>query len=84
MKESIINRNVEYGVFKKYYDGYFQFVMDNGDTIVFESISSLALKRFDLKSNKFIGRSFEISYSEYIEDDDEDFVLYKIEKLELA
>ncbi|WP_378178593.1 hypothetical protein [Aquimarina sp. SS2-1] len=84
MKGSIINQNVEYGVFKKYYDGYFQFIMDDGDTLVFEEASPLTIRKFDLKSNTFQGKSFEITYSEYIEDDDEDFVWYKIEKLELA
>ena len=84
MKGVTINENVEYGIFKKYYDGYYQFIMDNGDTIVFESISRLAARKFDLKSDTFKGKYFEITYSEHIEDDDEDFVLFKIEKLELA
>ncbi|WP_438425772.1 hypothetical protein [Aquimarina macrocephali] len=84
MRGVIINQNVEYGVFKKYYDGYYQFVMDKGDTLVFEEISSLAIRKFDLKTNKFHGKSFEITYSEYVEGNDEDFIMYKIEKLELA
>lgn len=84
MKGTIVNQNVEYGVFKKYYDGYYQFVMDKGDTLVFEGISQLAGNRFDLKSTRFQDKSFEITYSEYMEDDDEDFVSYKIGKLELA
>ncbi len=84
MNGTIINRNVEYGVFKKYYDGYYQFEMENGETVVFEDISSLVARKFDLKSDRFKGKSFEITYSEYIEEDDEDFVSFKIEKLELA
>jgi len=84
MRGTIINQNVEYGVFKRFYDRYYQFVMDNGDTLVFEEISSLASRKFDLKTSKFQGKSFEITYSKYAEDDDEDFVMYKIEKLELA
>ena len=84
MRGAIINRNVEYGVFKRFYDGYYQFVMDKGDILVFDEISRLASNRFDLTSNQFQGKSFEITYSEYIEDEDEDFVMYKIEKLELA
>ncbi|MGY3793415.1 hypothetical protein [Aquimarina sp. 433] len=84
MNGVFINQNVEYGVFKKYYDGYLQFEMENGETIVFEEVSNLALRKFDLKSDSFKGKSFEITYSEYVEDDDEDFVSFRIEKLELA
>ncbi|GAA0730274.1 hypothetical protein GCM10009430_41370 [Aquimarina litoralis] len=84
MNGVFINQNVEYGVFKKNYDGYLQFEMENGETIVFEEVSNLALRKFDLKSDSFKGKSFEITYSEYVEDDDEDFVSFRIEKLELA
>lgn len=84
MKEPIINRNIEHGVFVKYYNGYYQFVMDSGDTIVFEGISSLAMNRFDLKSDRYKGKSFEISYTEHIEDDDEDFIVYRIDNIKLT
>ena len=84
MNGTMINQNVEYGVFKKHYDGYFQFEMENGDTIVFEEVSQKVIRKFDLRSDLFKGKSFEITYSEYIEDDDEDFMFFKIEKLELA
>ncbi|EZH71542.1 hypothetical protein ATO12_06965 [Aquimarina atlantica] len=83
MNGNIINQNVEHGVFKKYYDGYYQFEMENGETIVFEEVSHSVVKKFDLKSDTCIGKSFEITYSEYVEDDDEDFVSFKIEKLKL-
>ncbi|PKV48082.1 hypothetical protein [Aquimarina sp. MAR_2010_214] len=84
MKSSIINQSVEYGVFKKYYNGYYQFIMDNGDILIFEGITKFAINKFDLKTDKFQGKSFEITYSEYRDDDDDDFITYKIEKLELA
>ncbi|GGX22732.1 hypothetical protein [Aquimarina muelleri] len=84
MRGIAISQNVEYGMFKKYYKGYYQFIMDNGDILVFEGISLAAIRKFDLKTNKFKGKSFVITYSEYQEDKDEDFILYKIEKLELA
>ena len=82
MKSTVLNQNVEHGMFKKYYNGYYQFIMDNGDTLVFEKISLTAIRKFDLKTNKFKGKSFVIKYSEYQEE--EDFIIYKIEKLELA
>ncbi|WP_299260186.1 hypothetical protein [uncultured Aquimarina sp.] len=84
MKGIIVNQNVEYGTYKKCYNGFYQFIMDNGDTIVFEEASSLAIKKYDLKNDRFKNKSFEITYSEYIEGNDEDFVSFKIEKLELA
>lgn len=80
----IINQNVEYGVFKKYFDGYYLFLMDNGETIVFEEVAPIVIKKFDLKSEVFKGAAFEITYSEYVQNDDEDFLSFKIEKLELA
>ncbi len=84
MNGTIINQNVEYGVFKKYYDGYYQFKMENGVTIVFEEVSYIVIRKFDLKTDiSLIGKNFEITYSEYVEDDDEDFVSFKIEKLKL-
>ncbi|AXT58994.1 hypothetical protein D1816_01050 [Aquimarina sp. AD10] len=83
MNGSIINQNVESGVFKKYYDGYYQFVMDNEEIIVFEEVSPNVIRKFDLKSDRFKDKSFEITYSEYIEDDDEDLVSFRIEKLKL-
>ncbi len=84
MKGTMINQNVEYGVFKKYYDGYYQFVMDNEETIIFEEVSHVVSQEFDLRSNIHINKRFEITYTEYVEDDDEDFISFKIEKLELA
>ncbi|MEB3345329.1 hypothetical protein U6A24_07665 [Aquimarina gracilis] len=84
MNGVIINQNVEYGVFKKYFDGYYLFLMDNGETIVFEEVAPIVIKKFDLKSEVFKGATFEITYSEYVQNDDEDFVSFKIEKLELA
>lgn len=84
MKGTIINQNVEYGIFKKYFDGYYLFLMDNEEIIVFEEIAPSIIKKFDLKSDTFKGKSFEITYSEYVQDDDDDFLSFKIEKLELA
>ncbi|MEW7278414.1 hypothetical protein ABW636_07445 [Aquimarina sp. 2201CG1-2-11] len=84
MKGTMINQNVEYGVFKKYYDGYYQFVMNNEETIIFEEVSHVVSQEFDLRSNIHINKRFEITYTEYVEDDDEDFISFKIEKLELA
>ncbi len=82
--ETMTTKNIEYGVFVKYYDGYYKFIMDNGEIIVFEAISQLADRKFNLKANIFIGKSFEITYSFQVEDDDEDFIVYKIDKLEFA
>jgi len=84
MNGKIINQNVEYGIFKKYFDGYYLFAMDSGDVIVFEEVSQLAVRKFDLKSDEHVGKSFEITYSEYVEEEDEDYISFKIERLKLA
>ena len=69
-------------VFISYKDGYFKFLFETGEDMVFEEVHPRALKQFDLKNDKsLIGKSFKVSFVEVIEDDDEDFVIYRIESL---
>lgn len=82
--KDVINNSIEYGVFKKQYNGYYQFLMDSGEIIVFEEVYPPVLKKFDLKSSEYVGKSFLITYSEIMENNDEDFIIYRIEKLEFA
>ncbi|MDY0779567.1 hypothetical protein [Tenacibaculum sp. IB213877] len=70
------------GVFKEYTNGYFTFELESGDLIDFEQINKNVLAEFDLKTTQFKNQRFEIIYKEIMDDlDDEDFVVFKIDKL---
>ena len=69
-------------VFLSYKDGYFKFLFESGEDMIFEEVHPRALKQFDLKSDKsLVGKSFRVSFVEVIEDSEEDFVIYRIESL---
>jgi hypothetical protein len=74
----------EKGVFIKYSQGYFTFLLKNGEKIIFEEVDKRVLNKFDLSLKDLAGKEFEVYYSkkiEYFEDDD--FIIYRIEDLEL-
>ena len=72
------------GVYKGYTNGYFIFKLDNNDIIDFEEINKMILVKFDLKSDALKGEKFEIEYKEIFDDlDDEDFIVLKLENLNL-
>ncbi|MDO7170844.1 hypothetical protein [Mariniflexile sp. AS56] len=69
-------------VFKSYKDGYFTFWFENGEELVFEEVHPRVLKQYDLKNDKsFVDQSFKINFVEDFEDDDKDFVIYRVESL---
>ncbi|WP_442265817.1 hypothetical protein ACSIGC_16190 [Tenacibaculum sp. ZS6-P6] len=73
-----------FGVYAGYKDGYYTFVLENNDIIDFDEINKMILVQFDLKSNEFKGKKFEIIYKEIIDDlDDEDFVVFKLQEIKL-
>lgn len=68
--------------FLSYNDGYFTFLFENGEELVFDEIHPRVLKQFDLKNDKsLINKSFKITFIEVFEDNDEDFVIYRVESL---
>ena len=74
---------METAAFKKYEDGYYTFLFDSGAEITFEEIHPKVLNQYDLKNDKsFIDTSFKISFVEIFDDSDEDFIIYRIEKLQ--
>jgi hypothetical protein len=76
---------METAVFKKYEDGYYTFLFDQGEEMVFEEVSPRVLYQFDLKNDKsLIDKTFELSFIEVFDDDDEDFLIYRIEYLKLV
>ncbi|WP_299123014.1 hypothetical protein [uncultured Winogradskyella sp.] len=74
----------EEGVFLKHHNGFFTFRLSYDELIVFEEVSTAVLEEFDLRSNEYVGDTFEVTYKEIINDlDDEDFLIFRIMKLKL-
>ena len=71
-------------VFKSYNNGYYTFIFENDMEVVFEEIRLEILEKYDLKNDLSLrNKVFNLAYSEAIEDDDDDFIILKIEYLEL-
>jgi len=58
------------GTFEQYQNDVYVFTDENGNSFEFENISEQALAAYDLKSSKFNGQLFQVSFS--IEEDEED------------
>lgn len=72
------------GVYVGCIQGGYVFHLENDDIIDFEQVNQKVLQEFDLKSNQFKNKSFEITYSENFDDlDDEDIVVFRLESLKL-
>lgn len=73
---------MEAAVFKSYENGYYTFLFDNGEDMIFEEVHPRVLKQFDLKNDlSLVGKEFRISFVEVFDDGDEDFLIYRIESL---
>jgi len=73
---------METAVFKSYENGYFTFLFDNGEDMVFEEVHPRVLKQFDLKNDKtLIDKTFGVLFVEVFDDTDDDFLIYRIESL---
>ncbi|MGE5944284.1 MAG: hypothetical protein ACM31G_08090 [Flavobacteriales bacterium] len=73
---------METAVFKSYENGYYTFLFDNGEDMVFEEVHPRVLKQFDLKNDSsLVGKEFKVSFVEVFDDGDEDFLIYRIESL---
>ena len=74
---------MEIAVFKKFENGYYTFLINNEEDVVFEEVHPRVLKQFDLKHDKsLINQKFNLTFIEVFDDDDEDFVIYRIESLQ--
>jgi hypothetical protein len=68
--------------FLSYKNGYFTFLFENGEELIFDEIHPRVLKQFDLKNDEsLINKSFKITFIEVSENNDEDFVIYRVESL---
>lgn len=72
------------GIYTKHHFGYFHFLTENGEEIIFEEIARNILNKYDLKSDKYLGKKFSINYSVVTDNlNDEDFVILRIDKLNI-
>ena len=75
---------METAVFKKYENGYYTFLFGNGEEIDFEEVNPRVLHKFNLKHDKsLINETFTLIFVEVFDEDDDDFIIYRIEYLEL-
>lgn len=73
---------METAVFKSYENGYYTFLFENGEDMVFEEVHPRVLKQYDLKSDKtLINKKFGVLFVEVFDDTDDDFLIYRIESL---
>ena len=73
---------METAVFKSYKNGYYTFLFDNGEDMVFEEVHPRVLKQYDLKNDKtLIDKKFGVLFVEVYDDTDDDFLIYRIESL---
>jgi hypothetical protein len=73
---------MELTIFKSYKNGYFTFLFENGEDMVFDEAHPRVLKQYNLKDDKtLINRTFRISFVEVYDDSDDDSVIYRIESL---
>jgi len=73
---------METAVFKSYGNGYYTFLFENGEDMVFEEVHPRVLKQYDLKNDKtLINKKFGVLFVEVFDDTDDDFLIYRIESL---
>ena len=73
---------METAVFKSYENGYYTFLFENGEDMVFEEVHPRVLKQYDLKNDKtLINKKFSVLFVEVFDDTDDDFLIYRIESL---
>ncbi|WP_066221684.1 hypothetical protein [Formosa haliotis] len=71
-------------VFKSYKNGYYTFIFQNGEDMIFDEIHPRALKQFDLKNDKsFVDQTFKVTFVE-VPGDSDDSVIYRIDNLKLV
>lgn len=81
---NIEETRTEEGVFVKHHKGYFTFRFSFEEIIIFEEIKTSVMEVYNLKSEEYLGASFEVTYKEIINDlDDDDFLTFRIIDLKL-
>lgn len=74
----------EVATFYKQSSGYFTFVFENDEKIIFEEIDKKVLRKYNLYSKELLHKKFYITYTEIIDDIlDDEFIIYRLNDLEL-
>lgn len=69
-------------VFKSYENGYYTFLFNNGEDMVFEEMHPRVLKQFDFKNDtSLVDKPFKVSFTEVFDNADDEFLIYRIESL---
>ena len=67
-------------VFISYQNGFFTFLFESGEEIIFDEVHPRALKQYDLVNDSTLeGKSFKVVFVEVESSDDE--VIYRVESL---
>jgi len=81
---NIFQTKIEEGIFVKYHEGYYTFRFEFDELIVFEQLNKRVLEEFNLRGTLYIGSRFNVTYEELLdESDDDDFIIFRLRKLEL-
>lgn len=86
MKNDLLMKpTYETAVFKSYENGYYTFMLNNrGVNVVFEKVHPQILLKYDLENDKnLLNKVFHLAFLENKEDVDDDFIIFRIEYLEL-
>ncbi|MBT7623746.1 MAG: hypothetical protein HN595_04385 [Flavobacteriaceae bacterium] len=72
------------GIFIGCIEGYATFQLENNEIIYFEQINKKIEHHYDLKSNRYKNKSFDIYYTEIFDDlDEEEFIIFRLDDLKL-
>lgn len=70
--------------FLSYNDGFYTFLFENGEELVFDEVHPRVLSQFDLKNDKrYINQFFKITFIEVPGNTNEDLVIYRVQNLKL-
>jgi len=68
--------------FLSYKDGFYFFMFENGEELIFDEVLPRVLKQFDLENDEsLINISFRITFIEVYDKHNDDSVIYRVESL---
>lgn len=84
INDILMKPTYETAVFKSYDNGCYTFILNKGVDMVFEKVHPQILLKYDLKNDKsLLSKVFHLAFLENKEDVEDDFIIFRIEYLEL-